>query len=191
MALEQSISILRSMGPLVFDAVFEERHESELEVTDNPVETGVIVSDHAFMKPERLTIRAGVSDTPLRVQANDPYSAGVARSREAFRLLQELQAKAEPFDVQTGLKLYRNMLVIALRTGQDVTTANALLFEAELREILIVSTEAVTYPPRKAGPTKQQASKKQNKGEQQAADVDNKQTNKSIVKALKDLLTGQ
>ena len=58
------------MGSFVFDAVFEETHEADLEVTDNPVETGVVVSDHAFMKPLRVKISAGVSDTPLKGWVN-------------------------------------------------------------------------------------------------------------------------
>jgi hypothetical protein len=33
---QQQVAIIRSMGGLVFDAVFEETHEADLEVTDNP-----------------------------------------------------------------------------------------------------------------------------------------------------------
>lgn len=170
------------MGGLVFDAVFEEVHESELEVTDNPIETGVVVSDHAYMKPQRLTLTAGVSDTPIRQQTNDPFLNSASRSREAYRLLQEMQAKAEPFDVQTGLKLYKNMVCTSVRTAQDKDSSNALIFTAQLREVLIVTTQTVKYTPR-AGATKQQASKKAEKGEQQGTQPTQK---KSIAKSLKD-----
>jgi hypothetical protein len=180
---EQPVAIVRKMGELVFDAVFDEQHESQLEVTDNPVETGVVVSDHAFMKPLRLTITAGVTNTLLReVAGDDKFAGAVSRAQTAFELLGELQRKAEPFDVQTGLKLYKSMLCTSVRVAQDVNTANALVFSAEIREVIIVSTEVIKYPPRAKGATQKQASKKVEKGEQQGKETPTK--NKSIAKSL-------
>lgn len=180
------VAVLRTFGSFVFDAVFEETHDADLEITDNPVETGVVVSDHAYMKPRRLKIIAGVSDTPLReTAADDPFAAGETRSKTAFELLEKLQAMAEPFSVQTGLKLYENMVVSSLRTTQDAGTANALVFVAELREIRIVTTQAVTYPPRKDKATAQQAGKKKEKGEKQGSEPKASER-KSIAKALLD-----
>ena len=168
---QQQVAIIRSMGGLVFDAVFEETHEADLEVTDNPVETGVVVSDHAFMKPLRVKISAGVSDTPLAAVTDDPFASDAGRSRRAFELLTELQKRAEPFDLQTGLKLYENMVCTSIRTSQDKDSSGALLFTAELREVIIVYTQVVTYPPRKPGATKRQAGPKKDKGEQQGKEV--------------------
>lgn len=195
---QQQVAIIRSMGGLVFDAVFEETHEADLEVTDNPVETGVVVSDHAFMKPLRVKISAGVSDTPLkgwgggyqvsqgalvgggsgegkdfwaRNAPSDPFASDAGRSRRAFELLTELQRRAEPFAVQTGLKLYENMVCTSIRTSQDKDSSGALLFTAELREVIIVNTETVKYPPRKPGATKRQAGPKKHKGERQGKEV--------------------
>lgn len=140
-------AIIRRMGALVFDAVFEETHDSELSVTDNPVETGVVISDHAFMLPLGLNINAGVSDSPLHETFNDPYS-GNKRSVKAYELLTALQRSAEPFDVQTGLKLYRNMVCQKITTLQDKESAGALIFSAQLREVIIVKTEQVKYKSR-------------------------------------------
>lgn len=182
--MAEQIAIIRSLGGLVFDAVFEERHESTLEVTDNPVETGVTVSDHAYMAPLRATITAGVSDTPLKEIPDDKFGQGLKRSSEAFRLLQELQAKAEPFDVQTGLKLYTNMVCTRVSTQQTKDSANVLEFTAELREVIIATTQTVTYPPRKKGATAQQAGKKKEKGEQQAKPVEEAPKKQSILKQL-------
>lgn len=187
----QPVAIIRSMGGLVFDAVFEETHESELEVTDNPVETGVVVSDHAYMKPLRLTLSAGVSDTPLYVPADDPFQSDAGRSKRAYEVLTELQARAEPFDVQTGLKLYKNMVCCAVRTSQDKDTSGALVFTAEIREVIIVYTQAVKYPPRKAGATKRQAGAKKDKGEQQGSEVSDKPKKQSLAAKLKTAITGK
>ena len=201
--MAEQLAIIRSMGGLVFDAVFEETHEAELEVTDNPVETGVVVSDHAFMKPLKLTISAGVSDTPLRQIGDDKFAGMSAaeaeqvrsmlgpdaflydsRSKRAFQLLQELQARAEPFSVQTGLKLYQNMVCTSVRTTQDKDSSSALLFTAELREVIIVNTETAKYPPRKPGVTARQAGPKKQKGEQQGKEVTNEAQKKKLRGSL-------
>lgn len=186
------IAIIRSVGGLVFDAVLREQHESALEVTDNPVETGVVVSDHAYMLPLRVTIEAGVSDVSLRELSPDPFGQGKSRSVEAFRLLQLLQSRAEPFDVQTGLRLYRNMVCTRVSTEQDKDSAGALVFTAELREVLVSSTQTVTYPPRKTGKTAQQANKKKEKGEQQSKPVTEEQPAKrrSILRSVQSALGG-
>jgi len=188
---QQQVAIIRSMGGLVFDAVFEETHEADLEVTDNPVETGVVVSDHAFMKPLRVKISAGVSDTPLAAVTDDPFASDAGRSRRAFELLTELQKRAEPFDLQTGLKLYENMVCTSIRTSQDKDSSGALLFTAELREVIIVYTQVVTYPPRKPGATKRQAGPKKDKGEQQGKEVTNSAEKKSLIKKGADALWGK
>ena len=188
---QQPVAIIRSMGGLVFDAVFEETHEADLEVTDNPVETGVVVSDHAFMKPLRVKISAGVSDTPLAAVTDDPFASDAGRSRRAFELLTELQKRAEPFDLQTGLKLYENMVCTSIRTSQDKDSSGALLFTAELREVIIVYTQVVTYPPRKPGATKRQAGPKKDKGEQQGKEVTNPAKKKSLIKKGADALWGK
>jgi hypothetical protein len=185
------VAIVRAMGGLVFDAVFEETHEADLEVTDNPVETGVVVSDHAYMKPLRVTLSAGVSDIVLNdVTSSDPYSSTSGRSKKAFELLTELQLKAEPFDLQTGLKLYKNMICTSIRTSQDKDTSSVLVFNAELREVLIVYTQTVLYPPRKAGATKRQAGAKKDKGEQQGKEVTEPKKKASLLSKISKSVKG-
>lgn len=157
----------RSVAGFVFDATFEEVHTSELEVTDSPIESGSSVTDHAFLKPYKLRITAGVTNTPFNVQLGDPFGEGDTRIKNAFRLLRELQARREPFSVNTGLTPYDNMVVVSLTTPQDKSSANAIVFTAELREVNIVYTQIVDYPARKPGKATSQASKKKDKGEQQ------------------------
>lgn len=159
------VTISRSIGELTFDAVFMEDHTAELAVTDNPIETGALVSDHAFMKPLRVQITAGVSDI-LTPTGNPEYGGGSGRAQTAFQLLCELQASAEPFIVETGLKVYENMVCESVKTAQDVNSASILYFVASLREVLIVETESTNYTTNEA-----QAKKPVNRGEVQGKQV--------------------
>jgi hypothetical protein len=185
-----STTIVRSVAGYTFDASLVETHESELEVTENPVETGVIIADHAFMKPLTYTLNGIVTDTPLRSGDNDPFGNGTgSRSTTAFEILQQLQKTAEPFMVVSGLRVYREMMLTKLTTSQDKDTANALLFTANFKEIIRVSTQAITYPPRAEGTTTRQASAVSNHGEQQGAQPDD-QKKASLLAKLHSFFSG-
>lgn len=174
---------------VVFDAVIREAHTSELEVTDNPVETGVMVSDHAFMRPKRLEIEADVSDNWLHgfdpqtgLAIPDPFfSSKASRSAAAWDILLGLQASAAPFSVQTGLKLYDNMVIETLACEQDAASAAILSFRATLREVIRVSTQTVTYPPRQPGKTNRQASKKVDAGQKKTDPVTDPKQAQSLL----------
>ncbi len=180
------VAIIRSIGGFIFDATFEETHTTELEITDNPIETGVAVSDSAYMKPIVLTISAGVSDAPLHKLANDQFAdgGGQSRSQNAYLALKKLQSDAIPFSVQTGLFLYQNMIIKRIRTSQDKDTSRVLAFETEIREALIVGTQIVTYPPRAAGTPSHQAAQTVAKGTQQGAQQADTQTQSSLLAKL-------
>ena len=46
----------RRIGEFMFDLVTAESHVSRLNVTENPIETGASISDHAFLAPKEVTI---------------------------------------------------------------------------------------------------------------------------------------
>lgn len=161
------LTIVRRVGSLQFDATFREAHELSQTVTENPIETGVSIADHKYRNPRKVTITAGVSDTPLDRPASDQFLTGSSRSQRALELLEELMLSIEPFDVQTGLRLYKNMVCTSVRAEQDAKTAHILFFTAELREVIIVSTQTVKYPPKKEGATARQGGSVKNKGQAQ------------------------
>ena len=139
---------------LVFDAVVEEVHETELKITDNPVETGVAVSDHAYMDPVRITMTVSVSNDMLHDVPGSTWDEA-QRASDAFAELQKLQQSAVPFDVQTGLLLYHNMVVRRLSTPQDKDTSRILLLQAELRQVIFANTRVADVPA--SGSTNQMA----------------------------------
>ncbi len=179
--------ISRSVGTLVFDATFEEGHSSEMEVTENPIDNGSSITDHTFMRQARVRITAGVSNTPLRPVSSD-FGSGPQRTINAHKALLELQSSGEPFVVVTGLKTYHTMVCTSVNVIQDKDTSNALFFVAELRAIEIVSTQTVSYPPRKVGKPANQASKTKDKGEQQGKETTPEAKKASALKRLSTAL---
>lgn len=134
-----TVFLSRFVGPVPLDVVVREIHESDLMITTNPVEFGANVADHAYLEPKRLRLDAVAGSRP-------GIAANVAG---AYQSLLRLQEAREPFDVVTGLALYRNMLVHRITVDRDAKFARVLFFSAELQEVIIVDTE--TTPGNGAG----------------------------------------
>lgn len=126
-----AIAFSRAIGPVAIDCVVTERHTSELEITEIPVESGVRITDHALILPKRVTLDI----------ANQNAAA-------AYNALVAFQESRVPFTVVTGLYLYQNMLIKSLNADRDKQFANILRCSCDLQEIIIVST---AYAPDTVG----------------------------------------
>lgn len=156
----------------IFDSVISEAPSFEIAVTDNPVDTGVSLADHAYAKPDTITMEVAVSDTPLLsdgkgtpsyklattwLGASAVDSNGEALVRRSINAWQYIMAKAKAFaifDVQIGLGLYQNMMFISGSARQDKDTAGELIASIKLQQVKFAVTASVLYPPR--GPKKTQ-----------------------------------
>lgn len=121
------ILVSRSIGGVFVDVVISEEHESEMEIAEHPVEKGAKISDHAWRLPYRVTLESAIAGE---------------RAVASFQQLLDVQSAAEPFSLVTGLKVYQNMLIKRLTATRDRENARILKFEAELQEVVIVSTES-------------------------------------------------
>lgn len=155
----------RHLGGITFDVVIEESHEDKLQITEHPVEQGAAVNDHAFVQPPTLTIRAGSSDC----------QKGEGASRDLYERLLKLQTEREPFDIVTGKRLYKNMLIESLATVTDAKTESTLMVSAVCRQVTIVSTQVTSVPPRSRHRKPEKTGATADKGQ--------KQPRKSMLKA--------
>lgn len=126
----------RSIGLFNATVTVEEVASDDLEITQHPVQQGAAVTDHAYLKPATVSIKIMFND------ADAPLA-------ETYAKLRQLQASREPFDVVTGKRAYKNMLLKSLGQTNDALTENILSISAELQEVFIVQVETTTVPPRK------------------------------------------
>lgn len=132
-----------------FDATVAENHEYSAEVTRHPVERGIDISDNVEIEPFKLTITGIVTNTPI-----DPVSIvrqntglqGESRVRDVWDAITEFFATKRVISVVTGLKVYDNMVISAVRTPrgeprQDIRPT------IELEEIRFADTVLVPIPP--------------------------------------------
>lgn len=115
------------LGPVLFDAVLSEDHESDVEITSNPIETGSEVNDHAYIKPKKVTLEVADNNAAI-----------------AYNALVAFQETRVPFYMVTGLRIYRNMLISSVRAQRDKDTSKILRATVTLREVIIVNTGAAT-----------------------------------------------
>ena len=141
------LPIVKSFGAISFDAVVTEKHSEDATITDQPIENGSSVSDHAFSKPRKLTLRAIVSNAFLGDPTGDLFSQNGTRTRaqNAWDMLRQLKNQFIPFDIVTGLLVYSNMVIEKLSTEQDVKTSSSLVVDIDTREVVIVTPQAVSY----------------------------------------------
>jgi len=119
------ILVPRSIGPVAVDCVLFEGHRSDSNITENPIEDGSSVNDHAYIEPKKLTMEIA------NQKASDKYLE-----------LVELQDAREPFNVITGLAVYPNMLIQNIDAERDRKTSNILKATVYLREVVIVGGQA-------------------------------------------------
>jgi hypothetical protein len=209
MATAQPIAVQRRFSggagdtawAIIFDAVIEEEHTGHTTVTKNPVETGVQLADHAFDDPDRLTIVFAVSDVvpPNEIATSQSQatarsissfsSSSYSRSQEAFKELTNLRRAHEPFDVQTGLKLYQNMFCTDIKVTQDKRTASILRATVQLEQILYATTQAVIFPVAEATRAKHQTAPLTNDGKQESKEPDAAELKKANASWLKQIVS--
>lgn len=213
----------RKIGKITFDVVTTEDHQSDLSITENPIESGAAIADHAVIQPKQVTIngvmvdhdhstfgldlpfigniRGGIdflNNFPLPVkvitqtsqtiaragrvisQVAGAYSqaksilnqartiapflpdfglgglldssAGDGRVQKCYADLVACQKSGETIDIQTGINLYKNMLIqsVAVNQSQD----GSATFTITAREIFIVETKTAQSKSSASGKSK-------------------------------------
>lgn len=127
---------LRSIGGIVAPCTLQERHSDHLEITRHPVETGAAITDHAFMQPVSLDITVG--------WGAGGWITGGYNLRQIYWQLLHLQKSARPFEIVTGKRTYKNMLIEEIGTTTGLDTENSLIVYLSCREVIIVETQVTS-----------------------------------------------
>ncbi|MDQ0202473.1 phage baseplate protein [Pectinatus haikarae] len=151
------------IGGMYFDGIMRTEHLSRIRPTQYPVQTGVVMTDHAVIEPAELTIEIMMTDAatdnfvstdPIlemiyqELQTMKMYSNiltckpdsvttfGNGRAARTWLSLKAMQQSRVPIVVETRLQTYNNMLIEELSAPDDYKTLNALRCTVRLREII-------------------------------------------------------
>lgn len=159
---------------IIKQVTLEEVHSDEMEITEHPVEQGAVISDHAFARPAEVIITAAWSNSPnssgpfnqlLGAAANaspllqkvigaaelvggvvTALSSGDPTTVKTYKAILQLYNDRRLFDIYTGKRVYKNMLIKSLATTTDAKTENSLILRITCRQILMAQTQTVTVP---------------------------------------------
>lgn len=155
-----------------FDAVLEDTFEATVEVTTYAIESGVRVSDHRILQPFKWSLVGAVSNNPLSVQltdflggalsnlTNNPLVSSIAglsagflagsdetRASTTLQFLIVLMQGGDPFDIDAGDIILRNMVITRLSRTKDPSNENGLIFIADLQELITLERISFVGPP--------------------------------------------
>lgn len=133
----------RSIASFEAHVTLREVHTDELEITEQPVEQGAAISDHAYRRPSEVVITCAWSSTPPR-SASSSETPPPVDILDIYQRLLALQASRERFDIFTGKRVYRNMLIRSLVEETDGKTENLLSLTVRCQELLIATVQVVT-----------------------------------------------
>lgn len=124
-----AIAFSRAIGPVPIDCIVSEKHESDIEITEIPIETGARITDHAFVLPKKVTLDIATSNAAA-----------------SYNALVGFQESRVPFTLVTDLSIYNSMLIRRISAERDATFSTILRCTADLQEIIIVGTATVADP---------------------------------------------
>lgn len=122
----------RTIMGIFADVTIEEKHKDEVNITEHPVEVGSAISDHAYMSPPEVAIKIGWSE-----------SSG-SNLAATYIALQQLEKNYVLLVVNTGKRLYTNMLIKSLGCTTDEASENTLMIDLTIRKVELVQTSETT-----------------------------------------------
>jgi hypothetical protein len=198
-----------------FDAVLEDTFEATVTITSVPIESGVRISDHRILNPFKWTMTGAISNNPVKVQLTDflggaisnltsnPIVSTVAglsagflsgsdetRASTTLEFLIWLMQSADPFDIDAGDILLKNMAITRLSRTKEPRNEGGLEFVAELQEVISLdriaqSTECALPQLREGDPSQSALSRAIKRGQAIA-----KEANDTVASAVNDVLDG-
>nr|DAH26734.1 MAG TPA: hypothetical protein [Caudoviricetes sp.] len=125
-----------------FDGFMRVSHERKLTITQNPVETGAAIVDHAYVNPSSVTMKIMMSDVHQSIIPGQ-FSDLTFRHTSAWAVLKQIQESRIPVDIFTKLGYYKNMLIEEISADDTKETFRALSATVKLTEIPVARVKTV------------------------------------------------
>ena len=162
---------LPSLGEISFDAKLEGSTDKAVYLTQFPVEFGANMNDHAILLPNRYILIGAVSNSPLGLGLGDSGMMGVrpgdvaqavggiagaaittisayllagsskTRAMAAWEALTGILEARAKFDLDTGLEIMKDMMLVRLAQRTRPEDEDGLVFVAELQQVRIVHSK--------------------------------------------------
>lgn len=132
---------------IVPDVVIEEEHTDEVSVTNQPVDIGAEISDHAYAQPAIVHIRWAWSDNSRLI--NSLISSvftnqrGLVTSKRIYSELLEIKNARLPIQLSTGKRTYPKVLLTSIKTTSTVDTESSMICDLTFQEIFTAIAQEI------------------------------------------------
>lgn len=163
----------RKIGEFTPTVVINELITDTAEITEHPIESGSVITDHVIHKPVTVSMEVYFSESIF-----DGISAPAPA--EIYAQILALKNSNEPFTLVLGKRELPNMLFTGIRNITDVDTEYVLSLSLEFQQVIFASLQEVQI----STPQGQQA-KTQQTGKKQAGSPENSATEQGVKEAAK------
>lgn len=136
MAIIKHLSAPAQIGELTVDVLLSREHTYDSEVTEYPVETGFVISDHVSRKAP--TLKLEVVFTPTPVTWGGMFSANDNRLQEVQKAIQDIYKKAEPVTIKLPDAIWNNMVMTSAPLARTVQDGICYRMELNFTQIIVV-----------------------------------------------------
>lgn len=133
------------VGGIAFDLFIDESHLLEFGASAHPIESSAVVTDHITRKLRSCTVTGMFSNHSIRRTVTEQPStedsengeepvAIYNRALEMYEKLEALAEKREAVRLVTSLKVYPEMVILALSAKRSAKDGESISFTMKLRE---------------------------------------------------------
>lgn len=146
------------------DVIFSYGHKSSIKLTDNPVENGALVNDHRILEARTLSIEIGINNSNVRAgNVGDILLRGAAlvlfgdssnsvdKVLNTYTDLNSCMKNGEPFDIDTPLGTYSNMLITSIEANQDAENINVFRGTINFKELIQIELKESSKKSKTSG----------------------------------------
>jgi len=119
-------------------AVTQEAYEYNADVTQHPIESGAIYSDHVILKPIRLL-------ATLEISNYDGVGKKAEKAKTAFDIFEQVWKAREPMSILTTHTLLTDMILTSFIPETTVTAWGALTIRAVFQQVKQVTLETTRF----------------------------------------------
>lgn len=131
-----------------FDANLSEGHSWKNDITSNPVERGVDITDHIRLLPDDITLVGFVTNTPFLEGEGNREINNNSEDRVASIIgrLKSMRDERQPLVLYTKYIVYKDMAIVSVDFTRDASNTNAVIFTIQFKNIAFANTQTVDVP---------------------------------------------
>lgn len=142
-----------TLPDIIAQAVIEEEHTDEIEITDHPVQQGAVISDHTFRRPAEVKLHLGWSNSPSgpsslvnaaigAAVSNSPAARNVAGAVELVRGVQGIQSALNSSNIDQIQAIYKKLLALQTSRATFYLYTGKRIYPNMVCKLLTTATDA-------------------------------------------------